>query len=155
MGLCVCTVVCLCVGTWLFFYIGVLMCRRSWLCGSFLFFFLFWHSLSTGLVKHPSISRQYSGELTPCQEQFGASAKISSCRGAVMEEKSKTPTWLAVLPPSWKTGLVTWPDFTRFTAKPQQKMEELPTALQYGVISCLAQAKGCVCHTAYAIQLKQ
>lgn len=120
-------------------------------------FFLFWHCLSTALVKHPGTSRQYSGEPTPCQEQFGASAEISPCRGAVMEGKSKTPTWLAELPLSWKKSLVTWPDFTHFTKKPQQKME-LPAAVQYGVISFLPQAQGlcmshCICYTVKAVLL--
>lgn len=87
------------------------VCR--WVCVLVLVFFLFWHCLSTAMVKPPGISRQYSGE--PCQEQFGASAEISSCRGAVMEGKSKTLTWLAGLPPSWKESLVTWPDFTHFS----------------------------------------
>lgn len=33
-------------------------------------------------------------------------------------------------------------------------MEELPAALQYGAITFLPQARGCVCHAAYAVQLK-
>lgn len=33
-------------------------------------------------------------------------------------------------------------------------MEELPAALQYGVITLLPRAQEGVCHTAYALQLK-
>lgn len=33
-------------------------------------------------------------------------------------------------------------------------MEELPAALQYGVIAFLPQAQAYVCYIAYAIQLK-
>lgn len=75
---------------------------------------LLWHSLSRALVKRPGISRQYSGLQTQRQERFGASAKVSSCRGAVTQEKSKTPTWLAGFPLSWETDSVTWPTFTSF-----------------------------------------
>lgn len=132
-------------------------CSR--LCGSvYFFFFLFWCCLSTALVKHPSNSRQYSAKPTPCQEQFGASAEIFSCRGAVMKGKSKTPTCLAGLPPSWNKSLVTWPDFTHFTEKLKQRLEKLPAAVQYGVLSVLPQAQElcmsyCICCIAEAVFL--
>lgn len=44
--------------------------------------------------------RQYSGKPKPCQEKFGVLAEISSCRGAAIEETSKTTMCLAELPSS-------------------------------------------------------
>lgn len=125
------------------------MSMCSCLCGFPPLFFLFWHCLSTAMVKPPGISRQYSGE--PCQEQFGASAEISSCRGAVMEGKSKTLTWLAGLPPSWKESLVTWPDFTHFSENHSRRCR---CAIWRNII--LTPGTGVyLCHIAYAIELRQ
>lgn len=95
----------------LVFYMCVFYCLCESLHFSFTVLALPIHSSG----KHPGVSRQHSGEPTPCQKQFGTSPEISSCWGAVMEGKSKTPTWLAGLPASWKENLATWPDFAYFT----------------------------------------